>query len=270
MRIENKVFLVTGGGSGIGRALVLELLSRGASVASVDINEEGLEETWEMSCSYQPKFSKHILDITDRAAVESLPSKLILNHGAIDGVINNAGIIQPFVRVNDLEYDDISRVMDVNFLGTVYVTKTFLPYLLERPEGHIVSISSMGGFLPVPGQTIYGAAKAAVKLFSEGLNSELMDSNVKVTVVFQGATDTNIAQNSGIAQIPGSESQGNGQSIPTMAPEDAAEQIVDGIEKDRYQLYVGRDASFMSFLYRINPERAAKTIFKQMRSLLPA
>lgn len=269
MKVENKVFLVTGGSSGIGRALVLELLARGAAVAAVDINQAGLDDTWDMACSYQPRLSKHIVDITDKAAVEALPNKVILNHGAIDGVINNAGIIQPFVPVKDLEYDAISRVMDVNFNGTVYVTKTFLPYLLERPEGHIVNISSMGGFLPVPGQTVYGAAKAAVKLFSEGLNSELMDTNVKVTVVFQGATETNIAQNSGITLLPVANSNGNGQSFPTMMPDEAAEQIIDGIENDRYQLYVGKDASFMNLLYRISPQRAAKTIFNQMRSLLP-
>jgi short-subunit dehydrogenase len=270
MQVENKTFLVTGGGSGIGRALVLELLSRGASVAAVDINPAGLEETWDMSCSYQPRLSQHIVDVTDKAAVESLPNKIILNHGAIDGVINNAGIIQPFVRVNDLEYDAISRVMDVNFNGTVYITKTFLPYLLERPEAHIVNISSMGGFLPVPGQTIYGASKAAVKLFTEGLKYELMDTNVKVTVVFQGATATNIAQNSGITLLPVSESEAEQGTFPTMTPEEAAEQIIDGIEKDRYKLYVGKDSSFMNFLYRISPELAAKTIFNQMRSLLPA
>jgi short-subunit dehydrogenase len=268
VKVEKKVFLVTGGASGIGRALALELLSRGASVAAVDINTDGLDDTWDMACSYQPRLSKHIVDITDRAAVETLPNKIILNHGAIDGVINNAGIIQPFDRVNDLEYDAIARVMDVNFNGTVNVTKTFLPYLLERPEGHIVSISSMGAYVPVPGQTVYGAAKAAVTLFTEGLNSELMDTNVKVTVVFQGATDTNIAQNSGITLLPVSGADGNGQSFATMTPDEAAEQIVDGIEKDRYQLYVGKDAAFMNFLYRLSPQRAAKTIFNQMRSLL--
>jgi short-subunit dehydrogenase len=268
VKVENKVFLVTGAASGIGRALTLELLSRGASVAAVDINQDGLEDTWDMACSYQPRLSQHHVDVTDRAAIETLPNKIILNHGAIDGVINNAGIIQPFVRVKDLEYDAISRVMDINFNGTVNITKTFLPYLLERPEGHIVSISSMGAYVPVPGQTVYGAAKAAVKLFTEGLNSELMDTNVKVTVVFQGATDTNIAQNSGITLLPVSGSENNGQSFSTMAPDEAAEKIVDGIENDRYQLFVGRDAAFMNFLYRVSPMRAAKTIFNQMRSLL--
>lgn len=270
MRVQDKVLVVTGGGSGIGRALVLELLTRGASVAAVDINPAGLEETAKLSGEYRSRLTTHIADITDRTAVESLPNQVIEKHGAVDGIINNAGIIQPFVRVNDLEYDAIARVMNVNFTGTVYITKTFLPYLLERPEAHIASISSMGGFLPVPGQTVYGAAKAAVKLFTEGLNSELMDTNVNVTVVFQGATATNIAQNSGLDMELGSDTEDAGKSFKTLTPEEAAEQIIDGIEKDRYQLYVGKDSALMNFLTRINPEQAAKTIFKQMRSLLPA
>ncbi|WP_252629481.1 SDR family oxidoreductase, partial [Enterobacter sp. JH539] len=90
--------------------------------------------------------------------------------------INNAGIIQPFVKIDQLGYEVVERVFNVNFYGTLYMTKTFLPHLLTRPEAHIVNVSSMGGFLPVPGQTIYGASKAAVKLFTEGLHSELADT----------------------------------------------------------------------------------------------
>ena len=102
------------------------------------------------------------------------------------------------MRLNDLDYAAIDRVFDVNWRGTLYMTKTFLPLLLARPEAHIVNVSSMGGFLPVPGQTIYGASKAAVKLLTEGLHSELAGTNVRVTVVFPGAVATNITANSGV------------------------------------------------------------------------
>lgn len=269
MKIQDKVILITGGGSGIGRQLVLKLLTRGASVAAVDINPDSLEETFQLAGDRKERLSTHVVDITDRAAVEALPDQVLARHGAVDGVINNAGIIQPFVRIKDLEYDAIQRVMDVNFFGTVYVTKTFLPYLLERPEAHIVSVSSMGGFLPVPGQTVYGAAKAAVKLFTEGLHSELMETNVQVTVIFQGSTATNIAENSGLTDLPGADGEEEQPAIKTMTPEEAAEQIIKAVEKDSYQVYVGRDASLMNFLYRLMPERAARIIYNQMRSLLP-
>jgi short-subunit dehydrogenase len=97
-----------------------------------------------------------------------------------------------------LPYDAIERVLNVNLYGVIYMTKAFLPHLLTRPEAHIVNVSSMGGFFPVPGQSLYGASKAAVKLLTEGLYSELIDTNVRVTAVFPGAIATNISQNSGL------------------------------------------------------------------------
>jgi len=111
-----------------------------------------------------------------------LPSAVIEAHGKVDGLINCACIIQPFVKLNDLEYEAIEHVMNVNFWGLMYMTKTFLPYLMDRPSAHIVNVSSMGGFLPVPGQTVYGASKAAVKLLTEGLHSELRETSVRVTI----------------------------------------------------------------------------------------
>jgi NAD(P)-dependent dehydrogenase (short-subunit alcohol dehydrogenase family) len=268
MKVQNKVVVVTGGGNGIGRELVLNLLSRGASVAAVDINEAALQETAELAEDKKSKLSTHVLNITDKEAVAALPGQVISRHGAVDGLINNAGIIQPFVRVQDLDDAAIERVMNINFYGTLYMTRAFLPHFLKRPEAHISNTSSMGGFLPVPGQTIYGASKAAVKLFTEGLHSELMNTNVRVTVVFPGAVGTNIAANSGVGLTMNSESVRNQRSIKTVAPGLAAQIIIDGIEKNQYSIFVGRDAVFMDFIYRISPKRAANFIFKQMQSLL--
>ncbi|PKN83701.1 MAG: short-chain dehydrogenase, partial [Chloroflexi bacterium HGW-Chloroflexi-7] len=198
MKIAEKVFVVTGGGNGIGRELVLQLVNGGARVAAVDISETGMQETVKLAGSQGDKISTHVVDITDSTAVEALPEKVIAAHGSVDGLINNAGIIQPFVKVADLTFPQISKVFDVNFTGLMFMTKAFLPHLLKRPEAHIINLSSMGGFLPVPGQTIYGASKAAVKLFTEGLHSELLETNVHVTLVFPGAIKTNITVNSGI------------------------------------------------------------------------
>lgn len=269
MKAQNKVIVVTGGGNGIGREIALLLLAKGARVAAVDINEAGLKETAQLARDKQDRLSTHVLNIADKEAVAKFPEQVIARHGAVDGVINNAGIIQPFVRINDLDFAAIERVMNVNFYGTLYIVKAFLPHLLKRPEAHIANLSSMGGFLPVPGQTVYGASKAAVKLFTEGLNSELLDTNVRVTVIFPGAIGTNIAGNSGVnISVPG-EAGGKKPSIQPLDPVKAAEIIVDGIEKDRYQVFVGRDSAFMDFIYRLNPRRAAKFIFQQMKALLP-
>ncbi len=267
MKVQNKVIVVTGGGNGIGRELVLALLSRGASVAAVDINASALEETRALAGKNGDRLATHDVNITERAAVDALPAQVISRFGAVDGLINNAGVIQPFVRLKDLDYAVIDRVMNVNLFGTLYMTKAFLPRLLERPEAHITNISSMGGFLPVPGQTIYGAAKAAVKLLTEGLSSELLGTNVKVTVVFPGAIATNIAGNSGVRiDMP---KEGGGKVPRVLAPHKAAQIILDGIERDRYRVLVGPDAMLMDAVYRLDPQRAARFIYKQMSALLP-
>ena len=132
------------------------------------------------------------------------------------------------MRLKDLDYAAIDRVFAVNWSGTLYLTKTFLPILLARPEGHIVNVSSMGGFLPVPGQTVYGASKAAVKLFTEGLNSECPGTNVHVTVVFPGAVATNITTNSGV-DIPATTA--NARPWPAAPPRrQGRPTILDGME----------------------------------------
>jgi NAD(P)-dependent dehydrogenase (short-subunit alcohol dehydrogenase family) len=267
MKPTHKVIVVTGAGSGMGRALVLALLKRGARVAAVDLNESTLQETVALT-GQQGKVSAHVVNVSDRQAVEALPAEVIAAHSAVDGIINNAGIIQPFVRLNDLQYDAIERVLNVNLYGVIYMTKAFLPHLLKRPEAHIVNVSSMGGFFPVPGQSLYGASKAGVKLLTEGLYSELIDTNVRVTTVFPGAIATNISQNSGVTiQAPASAE--SSQSFPTTSAEDAAQIIIDGMERDAFQVYVGRDAKMMNLLYRLSPKRATRFMYGKMKGLLP-
>jgi len=269
MKALKKVFIVTGAGNGMGRELTLLLLAKGASVAGVDIKESALQETTELAGEKKDKFSYHVINISDRVAVEAGVAEIIAQHGAIDGIFNNAGIIQPFVRINDLSYEAIERVFNVNLWGTIYMTKTILPHLLTRPEAHIVNTSSMGGYLPVPGQSIYGASKAAVKLMTEGLYAELADTNVKVTVVFPGAIGTNIAANSGIDQskLVAQASQER-KSTQTLSPKEAARIIIDGMEKDKYSIFVGNDSKMMDLFYRISSPRATRFIARQMRSLL--
>lgn len=270
MRASEKTVAVTGGGNGIGRELVLELLSRGARVAALDISEPGLKETAELAGENSDRLSTHAVDITDREAVDALPSAVIAAHGQVDGLINCAGIIQPFVRFNDLGYEAIERIMNVNLYGTIHTTKAFLPHLLQRPEGHIVNVSSMGGFVPVPGQTMYGATKAAVMLLTEGLHSELADTNVAVTVVFPGAIATNISKNSGVDAPGEADRDGKASSIRMTEPNVAAQVILGGMEKNAYRVMVGSDAKMMDRLCRLSPLRAATIIYKQMRGLLPS
>lgn len=265
MKVSGKVIVVTGAGSGMGRGLVLELLQRGARVAAVDLNGAALDGTAALAAASSASLACFTVDITERAAVEALVPKVQERFGVVDGLINCAGIIQPFVKLIDLELSTIDRVFDVNFRGTLYMIKAFLPAFVQRPEAHIVNISSMGGFLPVPGQTAYGSSKAAVKLLTEGLHAEMAGGPVRVTVVFPGAIDTNILQNSGVT-LPSAAMQSQGaRPYPARS---AARDIIDGMERDAFRVLVGSDAKFLDALYRLAPKRATLFIASKMKQLL--
>ena len=265
MKVAGKVIVVTGAGGGIGGEIVAALLARGAKVLAADLRDESLH-TLKDKLGAGDELSIYALNITDRDAVAALAEYAIKTLGHVDGLINCAGIIQPFVKVADIDYDTIERVMNVNFYGTLYMTKAFLPHLLTRPDAHLVNVSSMGGFLPVPGQSIYGASKAAVKLLTEGLYAELLHTDVHVSVVFPGATRTDITKNSGVA-TPG-DTSADTSHIPMLAADKAAKIIVDGMEADKPQIFTGEDSVLMNRFYRLSPVRATKLIAKQMRSLL--
>ena len=266
MRVDGKVIAVTGGGNGVGRAVALEALRRGARVAAVDISQAGLDETVALAAAGD-RLTTHVVDITDRAAVAALPADVAARHGSVDGLVHCAAIIQPFVKVKDLDDAAIQRVFDVNWWGTLHLDRAFLPVLLERPEAHIVNVSSMGGFIPVPGQTIYGASKAAVKLLTEALRAECRGTPVRVTVVIPGGMATNMPANSGVSVAIDPE-QAAKMSKRLTTPESAAKQILDGMAKDAYRVLIGQDARMMDLLYRVNPSGAAGFIARQMRGLL--
>lgn len=268
MKVQGKTFVVTGAGNGIGREVSLQLLSLGAKVAGLDLSQTGLNETSAKANS--DSFAGYSVDITKLNEVTKTKDLISGRFGSVDGLINVAGIIQPFVRVNELSFDQISKVMDVNFFGLLNVTKTFLPELISRPVAHIANVSSMGGFVPVPGQSIYGASKAAVKLLTEGLHSELQGTGVGVTTIFPGGVATDIVINSGVmteeqmkqlAAKAGPERKSTSVAV-------AAKAIIEGIEKKKFHVLIGPDAKTMYYLSRFMPERVANLIYKNMKDLL--
>lgn len=268
MQIADKVFVVTGGGNGIGREVVLGLLERGARVAALDLRQDSLEETARLAVGAEDRLTLHAVDVSDRDAVTRGFAEVVSAHGHLDGLLNVAGIIQKFVPLVDLDLAEIERVMAVNFWGVVYTTKAALPHLLSRPESCVVNVSSMGGFTPVPGQTAYGASKAAVKLFTEGLFAELRGTNTAVTIVFPGAIGTDISVNSGVTTAQAADEATSSSSFPTTSAQDAGAQIIEAVEKGPYRVLIGRDAAMLDRISRLSPKRATEMIAKKMAGLL--
>lgn len=147
MKVAGTIVVVTGGGNGISRQVVLELLRRSARVAAIDIRQEALDDTVALADA-DARLATFEIDITDRAAVTALPGQVMEAFGQVDGLVNVAGIIQPFVRLADLDFEVIERVVAVNFYGTLHTVKAFLPHLLTRPVAHVANVSRPGSVCP--------------------------------------------------------------------------------------------------------------------------
>ena len=259
MIIKGKNVIVTGGASGVGKELTKQMLERGCNVAALDINGENLEKLKEELNSQNLK--TYVVDMGDIESIRSFREQYKKDYTDVDIIINNAGIIQPFVKVEELDDKTINKVMNVNFFGPVNLIRFFMDDLIkDQSEQYIVNVSSMGGFFPFPGQTIYGASKAALKIFTEGLYAELEKTNVRVMIVLPGAMNTNITTNSNV-KIETSKEESN---FKMLEPSVAASQIINGIEKNKFKLFLGSDAKFLKFLYKLNSKSAISFINKKM------
>lgn len=264
MEFDNKVIVITGGANGIGKQLVLQLLNFGAKVVALDIDEEALKNL-EKIAKPKKNFFGVKTDVTDKNFIETLPEIIIKKFKSVDGIINSAGIIHSFVPLNELTYEKIDRIMNINFYGSLFMIKTFLPHLQKETKTFVVNISSMGGFVPFPYQTVYGASKAALKLLTEGLYVENQNKNLIVSCVYPGAVATDIMKNSKVSVVL-NESKSKRYSKNILSPEKAATLILKGIKKEKHKIVVGRDAKIMDLLSRFFPNLAMKIICKQSKS----
>ena len=261
MEIRNRKVIITGAASGVGKELTKKFISYNSIVVAVDVSKENLKEL-EKELNTD-KLYTYQLDVTDRAAIKKFKKWYAKELRNLDILINNAGIIQPFMKVEDLPDEITDRVMKVNFRGPYDLIQDFMDLLKQKHETYIVNVSSMGGFFPFPYQTVYGASKAALKIFTEGLYAELSSSNVHVMIVLRGAMATNISKNSGLEVKESSSSA----SIPMLSASDAADQIIAGIVKNKFKIFVGKDAKFMRLLYKLNSKKAIDFINKKMAGL---
>ncbi|AGP30647.1 SDR family NAD(P)-dependent oxidoreductase [Corynebacterium terpenotabidum] len=265
MNLHGKTVIVTGGGAGIGREVVRQLLDHGATVHALDLNTDALATD---PATADGRLFPHQVNIADRDAVAALAVGDSPDIGPVDALVNVAGIVQDFVDINDLDRSTMERVINVNFWGTVNTVTTFLPGMLTRPEAAVVNVSSMGALVPVPGQSAYGASKAAVKLFTEGLRAELRKTKVSVSVVFPGGVDTDITTNSGVEVAGADDPEARAKASKFLtAPQDAAAKIVRAIETGKPRVIIGKDARVMDLLSRIMPVAAASAMAALMAKL---
>jgi len=256
MKVNGKVAFITGAGSGIGRAIANSLAKRGCHLALSDINRTNLEQTATEVSQFSVKVSTIILDVTDKEAVKTLPQEVINYHGAIDIVVNNAGIASggTFLMISEAHFD---RVMDINFHAVVRITREFLPYLLKREEARIVNISSLFGLISPAEQTAYSASKFALRGFSNALRHELEATNVGISVVHPGGVATNIAdsalQPENVTKDEIVKKLTDTKKLLRMPPAKAGEIIVKGIEKNKSRILVGMDSKVMSIMERLMP-----------------
>ena len=269
---SDKVALITGAGSGIGRALALELATSRCSLALVDWNKDSLEETKQLVRNKNISVSTHPFDISDREKIATLPEEVLEFHKQIDIVINNAGV-SVVGTVEEVDDSDWNWGLDILLNSVIQMTTVFLPYLKQRPEAAIVNVSSIFGLFSVPRQSIYNVGKFGVKAFTESLSLELKVSNSSVDAycVFPGHIGTNIYNSSRFKSFEPETFFGKAPTkeeavvafkndAPT-SPEKAAKVILKNIKKKNNRILIGFDAHFYDITSRLFPNHFLKIIW---------
>jgi short-subunit dehydrogenase len=249
-----KVCVITGAGSGIGRALAENLARRGAKLALSDIDTEGLAETVRRCEAAGAQVKSDRLNVAEREAVLLYADEVKKHFGVVHQIYNNAGIAF-HGEVIDSQFKDIERIMDVDFWGVVNGTKAFLPHLIESGAGHVVNVSSLFGLIAVPGQSAYNAAKFAVRGFTESLRQEMMARNepVKVTCVHPGGIKTAVARNATYAEGIDAKQFASffDKQLALHTPEMAAQTITEAVAKGQGRVLIGWEAKVIDVFVRV-------------------
>jgi short-subunit dehydrogenase len=268
--LVDRVAAITGAGSGIGRALALDLAGRGNHLALSDIDEEGLEETRKRAEAAGVRVTATRVDVADREAVEAWATASGEAHGGVSMVFNNAGVAVGG-DLRNVSFEDFHWLMNINFWGVVHGTRAFLPLLDQEPSAHIVNISSVFGIISVPTQGVYNAAKFAVRGYSEALRMELEieGSAIGVSCVHPGGIRTNIARSARYDKALGRDGDELADEFDAMArttPEQCAATILRGVERNAPRILVGADARLIDAIQRLAPtgyQRVVKAFAKR-------
>ncbi|MGV0635034.1 SDR family oxidoreductase [Mycolicibacillus trivialis] len=250
----DKVAVITGAGSGIGRSLAVKLAERGARLALSDIDTAAVAETAERCEKLGVQAVSFGLDVADRTAVYAHSDEVMDRFGRVNLVFNNAGVALS-ADVIDMEWDDFEWLMGINFWGVTYGTKAFLPHLIASGDGHVINVSSVFGLMGIPSQSAYNSAKFAVRGFTEALRQELRAAKypVGVTCVHPGGIKTNIAVNArGVPADADREQIRKGFDLIAITRADSAARIIlRGVEKNKPRVLIGPDARVFDAIPRV-------------------
>ncbi|WP_440900588.1 SDR family NAD(P)-dependent oxidoreductase [Actinosynnema sp.] len=251
-----RVAAITGAGSGIGRALAVELAGRGARLALSDVDGAGLEATAERCRARGAEVSTRRLDVTKREDVLAWAGEVVTRFGAVDQVYANAGVAY-YGEVAAESFEDVERVLDVNFWGVVNTAKAFLPHVIASGDGRLVTVSSLFGLIAMPAQSAYNASKVAVRGFTEALRQEMLVARhpVRVTCVHPGGVRTAVARSARAAEglDAGALAANFDRRFALTSPERAAGVILGGVRRGRPRVLVGPDARVLDLFGRLSP-----------------
>ncbi len=251
---DDKVVAITGAGSGIGRALALDLAGQGAALSLCDVDEAGLRKTVERCTASGAMTTSMVVDVSDRDQVAQFATQTVTDHGRVNVIVNNAGVSLS-ASVARSSYADIEWLMGINFWGVVYGTKEFLPHLEASGDGHVVNISSVFGLTAIPTQSAYNAAKFAVRGFTDALRIELEadGSCVSATTIHPGGIKTSIVENGRVDPegMSREEAAIEFEKIARTTPEAAASQIVKAVQRNRRRALIGPDAVVFDLVSRL-------------------
>ena len=253
--LSGRVAAVTGAASGIGRSLAIQLAAEGCHVAMADVDSVGLAETVRMLEGTSVKATTHLVDVSKQDQVNGFAKEVVEHHGKVNIIINNAGVALSDT-ISEGTLDDFEWLVGINFWGAVYGTKTFLPYLFDSREGHVVNISSLGGFHTTPFLGAYCTSKFAVRGFTETLYQEMKGTCVGVTCVHPGEINPRLARNCRYGKTTESERDmmiRETEKLFITTSDQAAKKVIRAIKKEKPRLIVGRDAHLLYTLGRLFP-----------------
>ena len=261
---KDKICVITGAASGIGRALAVSLAESGAQLALSDINADGLSETVNM-VGGSNRVMRDVFDMADGEAIAGYADHVETTLGKADYVFNVAGLTRVGHFV-DTPLESMEKVMNVNYWGVVRMTKAFMDQILAK-KGTLVNISSVFGLIGYAGQTHYCASKFAVRGFTETLAQELRGTGVGVCSVHPGGVATNVARNAEVDKMPfgdatREELDANFDKMAITSPKKAAQVILKGAAKKKRRILIGSDARFISLVSRLFPTRYTKLLEK--------